>query len=159
MIISFTGHRPDKLGGYKTPNPIFLSIMDDIEKTLIEKGPSKVISGMALGVDQWAASIALKLGIPFIAAVPFEGQESIWPDETKKSYKTLLKCACDIVIVSPGSYAAWKMQKRNQWMIDNSDEVIAIWNGSPDGGTANAVNYCKKVNKPLTIINDWLKYI
>lgn len=73
MIVSFTGHRPDKLGGYKLPNPTYLKVCRDINWLLKELNPEKIISGMALGVDQWAAHIAYKLGTPFVAAIPFEG--------------------------------------------------------------------------------------
>lgn len=72
---------------------------------------------MAQGVDQWSAKICLKLGIPFIAAVPFIGQEKHWAQEGIKEYKKLLKRASDIEIVSKGGYAYWKMSKEmNSWL-------------------------------------------
>lgn len=88
MIVAFTGYRPDKLGGYKLPNPTYLHVFQQIEKSLKELQPQKVISGMALGVDQWAANIAHRLGIPFIAAVPFLGQEKAWPVPSQKNIQS-----------------------------------------------------------------------
>lgn len=44
------------------------------------------------------------------------------------------------------------MQKRNEYMTDNSDIVIAVWDGSK-GGTANCVRYAKKLNKEIIVIN------
>ena len=32
------------------------------------------------------------------------------------------------------------MQKRNEFMVDNSDLVVAVWNGT-SGGTANCLAY------------------
>jgi uncharacterized phage-like protein YoqJ len=152
MIVAFAGHRPDKLGGYKLPNPTYIRVCQKIDAALQELKPDKVISGMALGVDQWAANIAHKLGIPFIAAVPFEGQELAWPQPSQKMFRQLLKLACEIVVVSPGGYSASKMQIRNEWMVDHCDKLIAVWDESP-GGTGNCVSYAKSQNKNILFIN------
>lgn len=152
MIVSFTGHRPDKLGGYNLPNPTYLHVCRQIDKALRELKPEKVISGMALGVDQWAANIAIKLGIPFIAAVPFTGQEKAWPPQSQKVFNNLLSKAAEVVIVSEGGYSAFKMQIRNQWMVDRADLVMAIWDGSK-GGTGNCVEYAKSKNKEIFYID------
>lgn len=152
MIVAFTGHRPDKLGGYKVPNPTYLYVCQQIDKTLRELKPEKVISGMALGVDQWAAHIAYKLGIPFIAAVPFEGQEKAWPKQSQMTFHLLLRMASEKVIVSPGDYSAAKMQVRNEWMVDHCDKLIAVWDGT-SGGTGNCVAYAQKSEKNIIRIN------
>jgi len=61
--LCFTGHRPQKLGGYE-PNPIadFVkrSLRDAIERA-IKRRVETFISGGALGVDQWAAEIVLDI--------------------------------------------------------------------------------------------------
>lgn len=152
MIVAFTGHRPEKIGGYKLPNPTYLHVYKEIESTLKKLNPDKVISGMALGVDQIAAYIAYKLKIPFIAAVPFEGQEKAWPFKSQHIYKILLKNAIETVIVCDGGYAGYKLQKRNEWMVDHCDILIAVWDGT-SGGTANCVNYAQSVNKEIIFID------
>lgn len=152
MIVAFTGHRPQKLGGFKLPNPIYINVCQQIDKVLKELKPEKVISGMALGVDQWAASISYRLGIPFIAAVPFIGQESVWATESKKIYNKLLAKAVEKVIVSDGEYSAQKLQIRNEWMVDHCDKLIGIWDGTP-GGTGNCIKYAKLKNKEIIFIN------
>jgi uncharacterized phage-like protein YoqJ len=156
MIVAFTGHRPDKLPdkktGYKLPNPTYLKVCRQIQSTLQELQPEKVISGMALGVDQWAAFIAHKLKIPFIAAVPFINQESKWPTSSQGTYNKLIKLAAEVVIVSDGEYSAQKMQTRNEWMVDHCDKLIAVWDGS-DGGTGNCVKYAKSKDKEIIYID------
>jgi uncharacterized phage-like protein YoqJ len=148
LVVAFTGHRPDKLGGYRTPNPLYAKVCHAIEKALIELRPTKAISGMALGVDQWAANICVKLGIPFIAAIPFAGQENVWPEESKRIYRLLLARSTEQHIVSKGGYSARKLQIRNEWMVDNCNKLIAIWDGSR-GGTGNCVNYAHTVNREV----------
>ena len=152
MIVAFTGHRPDKLGGYILPNPTYSYVCQEIEKALLEIKPEKVISGMALGVDQWAANIAHKLGIPFIAAIPFAGQERMWPAASKSIYNKLIKLASEVVIVCDGGYSPAKMQIRNEWMVDRCDQLIAVWDGTK-GGTGNCVEYAGKVSRQIYRIN------
>ncbi len=152
MIVAFTGHRPDKLGGYKLPNETYIRVCQKIDAALRELKPEKVITGMALGIDQWAAMIAYKLKIPYLAAIPFEGQEKAWPEASQKTFNLLRKLATEEVIVSPGGYSASKMQVRNQWMVDNCDVLIAVWDGT-SGGTGNCVEYAKSVNKEIYYID------
>jgi uncharacterized phage-like protein YoqJ len=152
MIIAFTGHRPDKLGGYKIPNPTYIRVCKKIDAKLRELKPDRVISGMALGIDQWAAFIAIKLNIPFTAAVPFENQDNAWPFHSQYIYRMLLRFAIEKVVVSPGGYSAAKMQIRNQWMVDHCDILIAIWDGTA-GGTANCINYAKSIGKQIIFID------
>lgn len=152
MIAAFTGHRPQKLGGFSTPNAIYNKVCEHLEIVLKELKPEKCISGMAVGVDQWSAEICIKLGIPFIAAIPFKGQELFWPQQSRTRYEELLTHAERIEIVSPGGYASWKMQARNQWMVDNSNVLIAVFDGTA-GGTRNCFEYAEKNKKRILRIN------
>lgn len=156
-IIACTGHRPNKIGGYQLPNPTYIHICQQLEKALKELQPEKIISGMALGVDSWFAYIAHKLGILFIAAVPFEGQEKAWPDKSQQTYHALLKLASEVVIVSPGGYSAQKMQIRNEWMINHCDTLIGVFKQTEtNGGTYNCLQYAKSVNKDIYYIDPTL---
>lgn len=44
------------------------------------------------------------------------------------------------------------MMKRNKYMVDNSDYVIAVWSGKP-GGTGNTVRYAIKSRKEVYYID------
>lgn len=152
MNLTVTGHRPDKIGGYDERNKLRLLVRKAIYAKLRELKPDYGITGMALGVDQIFAEECLKLGIPFIAAVPFEGQEKAWPPASQEHYHYLLKLAHAKETICPGTYAAWKLQKRNEWMCHQSHEVLAIWDGSA-GGTANCVKFAQKLKRPIHIID------
>ena len=127
MIIAGTGHRPDKLDGYELLAN--LRLLGFARFILDQVKPNKIISGMALGWDQAIAQAAILEKIPFVAAIPFSGQESVWSEELQHNYKYLIKRAAEVVTVSNGDYAAYKMQLRNEWMVDNCDMVLALWNG------------------------------
>jgi uncharacterized phage-like protein YoqJ len=152
-IICGTGHRPDKLGGYSLRVSNKLITLARAELEILK--PDEVISGMALGWDQALAEAAIDLGIPFIAAVPFEGQQNKWPMPSRIAYQILLRKAKEVVIVKEGGYATWKMQKRNVWMVDRSTTVLALWSGS-SGGTKNCIEHAKIKGK--NVINLWEKW-
>ncbi len=150
LIISGTGHRPQRLGGYG--EPVYRRLVTLAGAALDNLKPTHVVSGMALGWDQALAEAAYQRGIPFTAAVPFQGQESQWPASSQAKYRDLLSKADRVQIVSEGGYSAWKMQRRNEWMVRNSNLVIALWDGSPSG-TSHAVEAAKRVGRQ--VVNLW----
>ena len=162
MIVAFTGHRPPKLiGGYDTiiregnvsrPNVAYRWVFEQITNALQELQPEKAISGMALGVDQWAAEICIERGIPFIAAVPFEGHEKKWPQQSQDHYNYLLSQAAEVEIVCHGEYKRGMYQVRDEWMVDHCDALIAVWDGTKSG-TKNTIEYAKEVECKIHMID------
>lgn len=160
MILSVTGHRPDKLGGYAW-STLSRAVARRLAAELDRLRPERAITGMALGVDQWFAWLCVQRGIPFIAAVPFEGQDERWPKpEARDRYQHLLSLAAEVQIVTRLTPEDRKskprvskaMHARNEWMIDSSDHLLAVWDGSY-GGTGNCVQYAYRVGRPMTVIN------
>lgn len=150
--VAGTGHRPNKLGGYGN-TVVHNRLREVIRQELItykalyyyEEG-LEVISGMALGLDQWLAEEALDLDIRVIAAIPCKGQESRWPAHSQEHYHRLLAHPLMSIGYQPDvNYSARVMDLRNRWMVDNSDELLALWNGTR-GGTANCYYYAAKKN-------------
>lgn len=157
MIFAATGHRPNKLGGYSPAAMLKLTEFAFQYLTLIDQ-PDKIVSGMAIGWDQAVAHAAVLCGVPFIAAVPFAGQELTWPTLAQEQYRRLLDRADEVVIVTPGSYSPAKMHARNEWMVDHADKVIALWNGT-EGGTASCVAYAEGVRRPVeNLWSMWKKW-
>lgn len=150
-IFAVTGHRPDKLGGYD--NVTWARICWLAIKTMKMYDPSLVITGMALGWDMAVASACVTLQIPFVAAVPFAGQERKWPHETQRLYRLLCTQAAEFRVLYGGGYDPWKMQRRNEWMVDRCEEVIALWNGVNEGGTFRCVDYAER--KGVKVNNMW----
>lgn len=152
MIIAVTGHRPNKLWGYNYEVPQYISLKNKMQEILEEQKPEYIISGMAIGVDTVFAIAGLQLEIPLECAIPCLNQEQMWSEEAKKLYHKILDRAWKITYVSKEPYAAWLMQKRNEYMVDNCDLLIAVWDGTA-GGTANCVKYAKATNKQIIFIN------
>lgn len=158
--ISFTGHRPDKLGGYNENNATAIWVKDQLSfliRDYINKDFTKFIWGGALGTDTWAAIEVLKLqkeypDILLTLYQPFEGMDAKWYDSSKRIFNDLRYKSNSVVTVCDGGYAAWKMQRRNEAMVNNSDLIIAVWDGS-SGGTGNCVQYAESQKKPIHFID------
>ena len=148
----FTGHRPEKL---QLSEKEVCSALEREIRFAIESGFQTFITGMARGVDIWAAEIVIRLrkeGFPIrlIAAVPCEGFETCWSREWQKRYHSVLKAA-DLVRVLSQEYDRYCLQRRNEWMVNHSARVIAVFNGER-GGTKNTIDYAEKHGVPVIII-------
>jgi uncharacterized phage-like protein YoqJ len=155
MILAVTGHRPDKLGGYDEDTHERLS--EFAAERLVELNPSMVITGMALGWDTAVATACVDLRLPFLAAVPFIGQESKWSGAAKVRYYDLCNRATDVEIVCEGPYMPWKMMRRNKWMVDRCDLLLALHNGDTFGGTFECVMYARR--REIQVHNAWEGWI
>lgn len=161
LTLCFTGHRPSKLPwGYDEETENCKKLKTDLIELLekfIEMGFVNFISGMALGSDMICAEaiLILKTKYPFIkleCALPCFNQQKYWNGEQLHRYKTILDNADKIVYVSKKDYSPHCMLKRNIYMVDKSNEIIAIWSGKA-GGTANTIKYALSQNKNVKIIN------
>ena len=150
LRIAITGHRPNKLGGYAPNNPMRLAVIDFFRR-LAMPGVS-FISGMALGVDQWAAEGLTRAKAPWTAAIPCKGQDGFWHAASRADYARLLKCASRVHYVSTLPYRPKLMWERNHWMVDNSDLLVGIWDGDLSGGTASCIRYARSVERETVIV-------
>jgi uncharacterized phage-like protein YoqJ len=156
LVIGVTGHRPQNLGGF---SPEAHTRRLRLARQVIgEHMPARVITGMALGWDQAIAQACIDLGIPFTAAVPFEGQERIWPASSQREYRRLLKHAAEVVIVTTKPHMLRDMMMwRNAWIVDNCDLMVALWDGNRMGGTYNCVLDARVKRRPIE--NAWDRWL
>ncbi len=160
----FTGYRPSKfpfaLDGSDFQYTRFENKLIDAVFSLPDEGCYTFYSGMAMGFDIIAAEIVLllretykKAVIKLICAVPFVGQAAKFRDGWRERYDRIIKNADEVILVSdryfPGCY-----QRRNEFMIDNSDFVITWFDGKA-GGTANTLNYAAKNNRRIVNLNEY----
>lgn len=149
----FTGHRPQKLRRSEQ------EIKIDLEKAILQAIADEYttfITGMAYGVDIWAGQIVVRLrqsnpNLRLIAAVPFQGFEDRWSAEWKRAYAELLEQADLVKYICP-RYNAGAYQRRNEWMVDHSSRVIAVFNGKPSG-TKNTIDYGMRSRTNIQIIS------
>ena len=152
-----TGHRPEKLAfGYDESHPDCIALkenLSDCVRRLIEWGYTTFISGMAQGSDIFFAEAVLSArqahkAIRLLAAVPYKGQERRWAPAYKRRYRSILRRADEVVVLSP-HYQQGCFMHRNRFMVDNSSLLIAVYTGQ-GGGTGNTISYA--ASKDLSIL-------
>ena len=177
--ICFTGHRPKELQGKEE---LVKKTLEKLIRAAYQKNYRRFISGMAMGVDMYAAQIVIELkqefpDIQLILAIPFPGQTKQFPNKEKNDWNNIVKKADEIHAYNPDKkqYEKFKakeiielnenapqwqyyeavnwLDKRNKWMIEKSDAVIAVWSGTQKGGTANAIKDAMLKIKPIIIFN------
>ncbi len=153
----FTGHRPQSIPYlWDEGSELSLRLKDELRNMIIDlidnHGVSHFISGMALGVDMIAAEIVLELkknypNITLECAIPCETQARKWTEKYRDRYFSIIEMS-DKETLLQTHYTADCMHKRNRYMVDKSDYVIAVWNGS-SSGTGKTVLYAKENNKQI----------
>lgn len=147
-VACFTGHRPNKLNLSEAEVKALLNkAIDDA----ISKEITVFITGMAEGVDVWAAEIVLEKkkeneAVKLICALPHTGFEKRRSEEEKEKFNHILENA-DLVKLINDHYFTGCYQVRNKWMVDQSALLIAVFNGEK-GGTKNTIDYAKKCGVP-----------
>lgn len=156
IILAGTGHRLDRLGGFNNITRYRLYCL--AHDALQHYRPNRIISGFAVGWDLALAAAAIDLNIPLTAAIPCYDQERLWTDpyDLTLYYKSLER-ADEIIYVTSGPYDHRCMQLRNIWMVDHTTHVLALSNGSFNGGTANCIAYARQQNKePINLWSLWV---
>jgi uncharacterized phage-like protein YoqJ len=159
--LAFTGMRPHKLPfGFDESSPACLSLKIVIKDKLIElieeENVRGFISGMAMGVDTICAEIVLELkerynGVTLEAAVPHKEQSYLWPQRYRDRYRELLE-KCDSVYLACEEFGDDCMERRNRYMVDKCDLVLAVWSGRA-GGMGDTVKYAQEKNRPIIVID------
>lgn len=166
-ICCFTGYRPHRFAfssdGLR-PEQVKAAIAGQIGE-LYRRGCTTFISGMCVGVDLWAAAAVLELRgrhpeVRLIAAVPFEGQETHWPAASQREYHRVLEACDEVEILSDAKQArrdaAACYRRRNTWMVDRADTVLAVYAGEYGehrSGTAATVHYARRMQKRIVAIH------
>lgn len=152
----FTGHRPQKLPWKYNENDIrcieFKEKLSAVITAVHESGITHFICGMALGCDMYCAEAVIELkkqhsDITLEAAVPYDGQESKWSESNRQRYRSILM-HCDKTTLIQDSYTPGCMMRRNRYMVDSSNVLIACYDGK-SGGTWNTIEYAMKLDKEV----------
>ena len=153
----FTGHRPDKLSahwhGERSPERLLLR---DAVAAAVRDGCTVFYSGMALGADTLAAEEVLRLrdggaAVKLFGAIPYPEQPNGWSEVDRERYKALLSRLDGQILIAP-EYRTGCLQQRNHYMVDNTEAVIALYNGASSGGTAGTIAYARKCGRKIRVL-------
>ena len=158
---AFTGHRPQNLPfGFNEEDECCINLKKTLREQIINlienEGVTHFISGMAIGVDMYAAEIVLDLkarypNITLESAIPCETQAVKWSMAQRERYYDIA-ARCDKETMLQSRYSPDCMDKRNRYMVDHADVLIAVWDGRPSG-TGKTVRYAHQQGKSVTVID------
>ena len=159
LTCCFTGHRPMKLPwGMNEDDPRCLNLKAELAarlEGLYELGFRRFLCGMAIGCDMYFAEAVLALreqhaDVRLEAAIPFGDQPGRWNEKQRRRYNALIDSA-DRVTVLQTAYTSDCMMRRNRWMVDRSDLLLACYDGRP-GGTMNTILYAERSGLRVLLI-------
>ncbi|AXG66578.1 putative ssDNA binding protein [Dickeya phage vB_DsoM_JA33] len=163
MILGFTGHRPNRLGGftpcakkklYRFAHRILLKLDTDVT----------IVQGCALGFDQAIATAAIEQGHKVISMIPYLGFNARWPVESVFELDGILNRSSEVrVCIDKETFElidnpAFALNFRNEKIVDEADTLFALACGAPSG-TQNCVDYALRQNKRVVYLwRDWLSF-
>lgn len=148
---AFTGYRPSKMPwGYDERDARCMEFKFRLRESLeylIGKGYVDFLSGGALGFDLMAAEMVLSLRekypwIRLIMVLPFDGQADKWSREQRQRWLDIIEASDKVVHVSQ-EYDRGVFFRRNHYLVDNANLMLAAYDGQP-GGTAGTVAYARR---------------
>ncbi len=159
--VAFTGYRPSKLPFLNNPDSaqyklLYHAVYSEVER-LINRGYRFFLTGGALGCDLMAAEAVIRLkkkyrkkNVAHELCLPCFNHDVKWSEKDKERLEEIKKSSI-VTYVSDTEYFNGCMQKRNQYMVDTSSVLIAVYDGM-SGGTKNTVEYAKKKDKKIIVI-------
>lgn len=172
-MVCVTGHRPDRLYGYDLNNKKYQELATKIankcEELILEKNIKYFITGGALGADtvSFFAIEFLKKKYPNIkniVAIPFKNVFIKWQPTDIDRFNRMLSLADGVIevdllpkynvpFIRKGDYHISKMNNKNDFMVDSSDYLLAVFDGKYRGSTYNTMSYAKYNNKEIITID------
>lgn len=158
--LSISGHRLDKLESLSDSNSFLDSVRDILYikiNSYIDRGFNRFYVGMSDGIDLWAGQILLELKscqypqLEIVAVKPYPNHGNNFSKEDKALYNEILEEASLVVCTSEKS-SKWCYLQRNQYMVDNSTNLLALVSDL-HSGTGRTINYAKSLNRPVEVVD------
>ena len=167
MKIGFTGHRPPKAfyrHNKAYTQECFNLLEEFLDYELIHKSYLKDVEifnvGGALGFDTVVAEVLFFYKCKVNLYLPFKIFGSNWYSNTDRIRLEKHKNLANKVIYTSetNTYVVRLLDDRNKAIVDNSDIIIALWDGNKSG-TKNCINYAEKKDKEvINLWNEWVKF-
>jgi len=137
--------------------------MEEQFSLLYDQGVRRFYVGGALGVDQWAGEILLRMAeqpkysdIELVVALPFDGHDAAWDARSKSRLQFLIRHSAETVVIGTKEEPpAVCYKRRNYYMVDHADSLLAVYDDdrSIRSGTGMTVNYARRKGLPITLIH------
>lgn len=151
MRIALTGHKNERLKGQ---NSFVETWILKLLCYLLTGQEIECLCGMAQGSDILFGNCAKRLrdygeNVKLTLCMPCKGYGMQRADD---AYFNIFNNADKIVYMQD----KWDKDcdnKRDRYMVDNCDILLAIWDGVKSGGVWSTIKYARKVEKPIIYID------
>lgn len=160
-VVAVTGQRPQHL--HPREQAYIEAELPRVIHRLAEQGVGVLCSGMALGVDQWAALAALDEGMELEAHLPFPAEEQgkFWSGTDRAVHSALIKRASVVKFYGDGRERFDLIpayHRRNQGLVDRVMAAprglfVAATNGKGSGGTWDCLHRIAATDRSTVLIH------
>ncbi len=161
----FTGHRPNRLPwGKDETQPLCVTckkLLTDEVELAYQLGFRRFWSGMAMGGDLLFAEVVLACGelhpdVQLFAAIPCLDQTKGWSqDQTERYQRILERLPASQQILVQAERTRDCMLRRDRYMVNQSQRIIALYDGKSRGGTRYTLNYALKKGLESVVIDPY----
>ena len=146
MRMALTGHRPERLGYPELDFYVsyeWRKIINWLKEKILELNVTDVYCGMATGCDIAYAIAATELkreghSIKLHCVLPCKNYNN------KIKWHRILKAGADEWIELSEEFYKGCDNVRDQYMVDHSDKLFAIWDGNKSGGVWSTIRKAQK---------------
>lgn len=155
----FSGHRPEKLHfseNYAEELELLKSLIRKEINSAIDLGYKTFITGMAKGVDIWAALEVLQIkkenpDIKLVGISPFRNEKARLKGLDLWNYDLIVN-NCERMIYISDDFFRSCFFVRNRFMVDHSSLIIGVV-GDTNSGTGNTLKYAEKQGLKISVID------
>ena len=86
-----------------------------------------------------------------IMVCPWNGQADKWTAEQRLRWRGILESSDKVIYIS-NHYEKSLFFKRNRYLVENADRILAAYNGDPHSGTGITVRYAHQRGVKVSIL-------
>lgn len=142
MKVAITGHRPVRMDGQE--QRIKFWIEEQLKNLKACYKDIELLDGMAAGVDQIAAKIAINNGVSLKCYFPYRYK-------LKGELSDIAASADELIWCSENYTGKNVYLDRDRRIVEECDVLLVVWDGKPEGGTYYTYKYAKELGKNIFI--------
>jgi len=152
-IIGFTGHRH-----LKNPEAVAAALQAELAHLQKAGGEIIAISSIAVGADTLFVEAVIRAGIRWIVILPMARElfrDDFTPEDWARAERLIAQAAEVRTLRGKGRPQVYV--DGGKATVDDSDGLIAVWDGKPaqgPGGTAEIIAYARKLGRDVTIFRE-----